>query len=676
MLLFTVVIFATALVSWNHLNNFTKESNTSRGSYLHEKNFQELTDAERNALIIEDAEFKFSPESGQAAPSAEDVLVQKIPGDNNHLLVMAFYSKENYSGPIISIENGGHLVFRDDGNGYDKKAGDGLYTVRIAADVNEFTRKALRMTGQMKKNDNKRLRFNHRAMIVDPDSDESFDVKGWERGEAVSVSGLTNALSELDAISPDVSAATGPALLEAIRTHCVTITNLGVVEDPTRTWNSCTQKGKIDGPWTFKTIMKQLASKDPAQPATDAQVSDFVKNWLSKWATDQIVNADTVKARPAINSVILNPWLTKSKNAGAPTGQLDMRFAPFKLLAIVNRFDLRNGGVHGLPESPVGEGRYVFGLINSGCTEALKMGVIFEFGVNRPKRATCDEKKQWAQQWIALKDLTIGSSEYNKALQRITDQYTLCGTDPNRPNQSSLDQIRTNEQVLSSANPGIWEMREFVLDPGGSGFIKQNTVAQNPADKYNARLINANVQRMAAYVNQNAETIKNDSFTVPLTWQDLPFLGGGTELTAPPTGKPPVVFHWNGTDSTSRSTYISNSVARFNFSLNTCWGCHGGETQTGFTHVDPVFYGTEATLSGFLTGQAGKNGAIDFDNDPDNGFLTVRDPALRPTNSPTLRFFNDMERRARDLNVAWQSDCGTIFGISSELLFKPVISAD
>jgi len=253
----------------------------------------------------------------------------------------------------------------------------------------------------------------------------------------------------------------------------------------------------------------------------------------------------------------------------------------------------------------------------------------------------------------------------------------LCGSDPDRPNQSSLDQIRTNEIALSPGNPGIWEMREFVLDPNMTGFLKQNTVAQNPADKYNARVNNANVQRMAAYVNQNAAAIKADVFAVPLSWQGFPFLGSGTELTANPTGQPPAVFHWDGTSSANPSTFIRNNVARFNFSLNTCWGCHGGETQTGFTHVDPVFYGTEATLSGFLTGRAGKNGAIDFDKDPDNDVFTVKDPALRPTASDaTLRGFNDMLRRARDLNTVWQADCGTVFSISSELLYKPLNTAD
>ncbi|HEY6977786.1 MAG TPA: choice-of-anchor X domain-containing protein [Chitinophagaceae bacterium] len=690
LLLCTVAIFTTALVSWNHLNKSAKKLNTSAWSYLYEKDFPELTDAELtaenlNAFITGDEEFEFAPESGRSAPPAEDVLIQKIPGDNNHLLIMAFYSKENYSGKFITLENGGHLVFRDDGNGYDKKAGDGLYTARIQADLKEFRQTASGITAQMKKSSYRPVRFEHRAMIVDPDADESFDLEKLERGEVVSISGLTNALSDLDvdAASSGAAAATTPGFIDSIRTHCTTITSRAVVEDPTRTWNSCTQKGNINGPWTFNTIMRQLASKDPSHIATDAQVSDFVKNWLSNWASTRIVNGDTVAARTTVNGKILSPWLTKSKNAGAPTGQLDMRFAPFKLLAIVNRFDLRDGGVHGIPGSAVGEGRFVFGLINSTCDAALKMGVILEFGVNKPN--TCDAIKAWAQQWFALKNMTVGSSQYNQALQNITAQFALCGTNPGKPNQSSLDQLRTNEQTLSTATPGIWEMREFILDPSKNGFLKQNTVAQNPADKYCAQVNNASVQRLVAYVNQNSKTIKRDSFEVPLTWQGFPFLGGAAKLINPttgdvafPTGQPPKPFHWDGTnDSTNRAIFIRNNSARFNFSLQTCWGCHGGETQTGFTHVDPVFYGKEATLSGFLTGHAGTGNAIDFDKDSTDGNMTVKDPALRPLGStPTQRVFNDMLRRARFLNAGSKTTCGSVLGISSELLFKPLNSVD
>src|SRR5205085_8114827 len=109
-------------VSWNHLNKSTKELNSSPQSYLHEKNSSGLTDAGTNTLIAEDDEFKLPPDDpGGRTPTAEDVLIQKIPGDNSHLLMIAFYSKENYSGQFVNIENGGNLVFRDDGEGYDKK---------------------------------------------------------------------------------------------------------------------------------------------------------------------------------------------------------------------------------------------------------------------------------------------------------------------------------------------------------------------------------------------------------------------------------------------------------------------------------------------------------------------------------------------------------------------------
>jgi hypothetical protein len=696
LLLSAVIIFATVLVSWNLLKNSTEELNTSAWSFLPEKNFLGLTEAEINALLAEDEGFKFS--SGKAAPPAEDVLIQKIPGDNNHVLMMAFYSKENYSGPSFSIENGGHLVFRDDGNSYDKKAGDGLYTAKVAVDVNEFRQKALSITARMKKSGYKPIRFDHRAMIVDPDADESFDMQKWERGEAVSISGLTNALGDIDLsdntvssgssantvlsnnVASTVSIDAASARINAIRANCVTITNRAVVEDPTRTWNSCTQSGNVNGPWTFKTIMKQLASTDPAHIATDAQVSDFVKDWLNNWATNQTINGDVVAARTAVNTRILNPWLSKSRNAGSPVGQLDMRFAPFKLIAIVNRFDLRDGGVHGIKESAVGEGRYVFCLINSACNAALKMTVILEFGVNKPN--TCDARRTWAQQWVSLRDLTIGSPAYNQALQNITDQYSLSGTSPNRPNQSSLDQLRTNENTLSSANPGIWEMREFVLDPT-THLLKENTVASNPADKYNAQVNNADVQRMVAWVNQNAGAIRADTFSVPLTWQGFPFLGGAAKLIVPstgqvafPTGQPPAAFHWDGTSASNPSTFIRNDVARFNFSLLTCWGCHGGETQTGFTHIDPVFYGTEATLSGFVSGHPGAGGAIDFDRNPDDENMTVEDAGLRPSTDPRMRVFNEMLRRARDLNTVTSTTCGTVLSISSELLFKPLNSTD
>jgi hypothetical protein len=298
------------------------------------------------------------------------------------------------------------------------------------------------------------------------------------------------------------------------------------------------------------------------------------------------------------------------------------------------------------------------------------MTVIFEYGIHKP--ATCDAQKAWAKQWVNLKKFTLGSSRYNQALQKITDQFTLCGTNPPRPNQSSLDQLRTNEVTLSP-NPKIWELREFVLN--SSGVLQETTVAQTPADKYNAKVANADVQRFTDYVNSNAKAINSETNVVPATWEGSPFLAGSTHVLDSPTGHPPFVYHWNGTDSSKPSTFIKNASARFFFSFNTCSGCHAGETQTHFTHVDPVFFGTEATLSGFLTGKAGFEG-IDFDFNSKNDTMAVRDAAKRPSANPKIRSFNDIKRRARDLKAVVSSTCGSVLNISSELMFQPLNSTD
>ena len=77
---------------------------------------------------------------------------------------------------------------------------------------------------------------------------------------------------------------------------------------------------------------------------------------------------------------------------------------------------------------------------------------------------------------------------------------------------------------------------------------------------------------------------------------------------------------------------------RHTLSVNTCNGCHAGETQTRtFVHIDPSTtpLSAPATLSGFLTG------------------ITVPDPA---TGAPS-RTFNDLKRRAKDLRGLVSSTC-------------------
>ncbi len=122
-----LVILSIVLLSWSHFNNSKTQSNFPLSSDFLYNHFQ-LADDEIPAFMNENEE-RYLPDAN-LFPGAEDVLVQRIPGDNNHLLMMAFYSKENYSGQFLTLEDGSGIVFRDDGTGFDKKAGDGFYTAK------------------------------------------------------------------------------------------------------------------------------------------------------------------------------------------------------------------------------------------------------------------------------------------------------------------------------------------------------------------------------------------------------------------------------------------------------------------------------------------------------------------------------------------------------------------
>ncbi len=690
----STLIVVTLLLSWTLLDD--DATSTTSSSLLH-------GDQLKNEAMYDFAAGNELSSGSNQPPAAEDVLVQRLPGDNGHVLLMAYYSKENYAETSLTIDNGYTITLRDNGKGDDKVAGDGFYTVKISADVQSFRKQSISLLQQMKANGYRPLSYVNRQRIIDPDIAESFELAKFDAYQPVSISGLTNALSadfrpaviavtSMAASSitngtvaasatqtAQAAATTTTITLDSIRKNSIFITNLAVVEDSTRTWNFCTQKGNVNGSWTFGTLMRQLASKSLTQIASDSAVSAYIKTWLKNWETTQVINRDSVKARTLVDSIILNPWLDTSRSHGTPAGQLDMRWAPFKLIAITNRFDLRTG-------LSCGEGRLVFCLISSACS-ALRnppeqqFTVIFEYGVNQPR--SCDAQHAWAQQWVNLTNFPLGSAQYNLALQNITDQFTKCGTNPSKPHQSSLDQLRTNEIALvlpTTINPKRWELREFILD-SATGNLKETTVKQTPADKYNAQVVNTDVQHMVSYSNQNQAGINTGKFTVPLTWQGSPFLAGATRVNGNPTGKPTgnqaAVYHWDGTGSGNASTFIMSDNTRFNFSLQTCSGCHSGETQTAFTQINPAFYGREARLSGFLTGVNGTGGAIDFDHDSSNLLMTVLDPSLRPTNDSTTakkRTFNDIDRRARDLQRVASNTCGSVLSISSQLMFQPSTS--
>lgn len=392
------------------------------------------------------------------------------------------------------------------------------------------------------------------------------------------------------------------------------ITDVSVVDDCLRTtWGPCLSSGTpppppaTQGAWTFGARMQSLAGT--TNPAT---LSTFTLNWLHTWSTNQTVNGDLVLARPNISNII-SQWQTAS---GGST--LDMTKAPFRLLAIVARLDLRqNAGYSG--GSSAGEGRFIYNLLDPSGTPTRFMA-IFEYGLDA---ADCAAVLNWADLWHGLGGHTFGP-DYNAALQAVTDRFATIGASPGKPNGSAINQVRTDEILI--APPGQpWELREFKLASASTSSgplpLLLGTVAQTPARSLNQ------TTAISTYVNANAAAIVANNYVVPLIWSGSPFRGG-----AAPNGQD---LGWDGPPPACSSIVDPN--ARFNFSLNTCNGCHGLETRTSaFTQVSTRLLGQASTLSGFLSGES----VPDF--------------------CGTTRNFNDVDRRRVDLCQLLDKTCTQI----------------
>ncbi|WP_240360116.1 Ig-like domain-containing protein [Pyxidicoccus caerfyrddinensis] len=346
------------------------------------------------------------------------------------------------------------------------------------------------------------------------------------------------------------------------------VTALSVVEDPVRT--------APGGAWNFGTLMKEMAGgQDP---------SPMVRAWLKTWTTKQVVNGLDLPARQEMQTKVLGPWEQRSGGASKP---LDFSKAPFRLLAIVNRMDLRNPGVQ------AGEGRFVFGVLDANGAP-LEFTIILEYALPGGTTAAI---QTWANDWHALGK--VGSAGYNAKLQALTDRFAKAGVMTGRQAGSALNQIRTNEITL--AEP--WEMREFNLTAQG---LMPATVKLTPAMHFE------NTATLASYIQQNQADIIAERHTVPNSLNGNPFLGA--------MARAPLDFFW-------RAPGV-NTEARHKFSMNTCSGCHSGETQTEFLHVAPRVAGKAAVLSPYLKG------------------TTVTDPVTHAT-----RVFDDLGRRADDLKA-------------------------
>ena len=407
------------------------------------------------------------------------------------------------------------------------------------------------------------------------------------------------------------------------------ITSLAVVEDPVRT-NARDPRN----PWTFRHLVERMAGpRDPSQ---------FVMDWLHQWEIDQPFPGGVARARPDVRRLVIDPWLAASGGS-----RLDLSRAPFKLLAVVNRMDLRD--VSGTSVFSAGEGRFVFGVTRMDGTPLPPSAgpapgglfVIFEYELVATSQA---QLRSWAESWASLGGKPVGSPDYNLALERVTRRFTDAAY-AGRPNGSALAQLRTNDISLGP----VWELREFALDQTAG--LRQRPVAITPDE---VRL--NGTPAFARLINDNEPSLLDGTFVLPASME----AGGSLSGVFRPFDFPdfplrtftripvaPGLFNipWSAGG-------VRNNDARHAFGLSTCNGCHRDDTGTGFVHVGfpavnrlPASLGQPAALSGFLRG------------------ITIPDPV----NPARLRTFNDLERRRRDLEGLF----ATLLGRTGTMFLPP-----
>ncbi|HVF50003.1 MAG TPA: hypothetical protein VNA19_07950 [Pyrinomonadaceae bacterium] len=570
------------------------------------------------------------------AESIEATPLERETEEGNALVLVRFMPDQKVEPVIKTVISDRDVVLRDDGQESDESAGDGTYTTVAFIDFNALADNQDRVSELNAQADTSEetASASTRAAATDGTGDESLAssdsvlMPAFESGRDRQG---TKEIPKVDFrnLKPGQFVPLFPlATYKGVDpTKSLVITHVKVVEDPSRTFNPCSGKGTPMGAWTFGRLMTDMAN----QPLTGIPPSTFVRKWLDKWMADQTTaNGWTAAKRQAIKQLVIDPWEAASGGPGAP---LNLAKAPFKLLAIVNRVDLRSAGT-AYGGGNAGEGRFVFGVMDMrptggidpytgqptpACTET-QFTVILEYGIDR---RGCLAIQNWGWQWYNLKYYFLGTPSYNAALQAITDQFTKPNVAPHKPNGSALNQLRTNEIALRNPpSDPFWQLREFRL-PQGNGHLFEANAKQTPHESLR------NTDLTANYVNANTPAILNGTYVVPDFWLGQKFLTNASDVPGGPP--PPATVFWNNGPTVN----IINRQARHLFSLGTCNSCHHSETMTAFTHIKPAPFGSPAGLSGFMTG------------------IWVQDPA-----DPTpMRNFNEFKRRAIDLDNLVHTPC-------------------
>jgi hypothetical protein len=651
-------------------------------------------------------------------PPPEQVFIEKtsaFPGRGNVLVSVQLNDAQRSAkqadgtAEFITIGDGAmEVILRDDGRGGDATAGDGLFTGVASIDRTELAERAAEDADAINENQSSANPVFLGRTSGGTETVEPFDLASFDAGQRVPLDTAVIVLepeeraaqpavpgeeeptslgSTAGAVAPIPAAATAPRNCNPqpgptpgdtndFQERVLMIRNHQVVEDAARTINPCTGAGTAGGVWTFEHLVTEMANK----PASGIDPSDFVEEWLETWFEPPIpeINGHTVSTRPLMER-ILDEWRTESGGS-----ELDLSKAPFRLVAIAPRLDLRTtegggGGTYGGRSTGKlldgGEARFVFGVVvrpawdetqfptitketepiaetPAGKCFALPFTVIFEY---RVPKCDCPEVRNWARRWIDLDNHDHGEAIYRAKLARLTEQFVSADADPRRPNGSAIGQVRTNEVAMPQAAPPhtpqfVWELREFQLTQKPFSFLEETTTADTPQDRFNdtfdvdptltphfmgspllADWIQGPVQNALVSNNDCAAPIPQ----VPLLFQGS--LGAADNFLGANPHTESTEYFWDHRNLTH--AYPFENWARHRTSIAACSGCHALETDTDFLQIDPqVPFLNPAILSGFL-----------------EGVNAVSDPA-DPAHFPD-RHFDDLFRREVDIKKVAKMRC-------------------
>ncbi len=591
----------------------------------------------------------------QVETASIQLLSPPVSAGNTRLIVSVAPGSVSSSNVITLLMDNGITQLRDDGQFPDQVAGDGNFSAVInisTADLNAWNAEL----SDLPTNAQFSYTFSGRE-IVGVNALQPFPLTNFLTGQAVPF--INNLLGR--PFNPFGPCSGSPMAYDPYKT--LMITNLSVIADTNRTWDNngppqpfgAGGVGTKMGAWTFGKLMTDMANVGaPGNTVTTA--SDFVLRCLESWQFPQTINDDTVPAVPNMQTLVIQPWLAASAAEGLPTNTLDLAIAPFRLLAIVNRVDLRGNSTYGsttqnscVPPELAGEARFVFGLIDTNLANggqyqnsaSNQLTVILEYAV---PINTCQGVQAWGAQWAALNGISFTTHAgppftqdllFNQRLQAITDQFARAGDNPSQmPNQSAIAQVRFNDFLGTE-----WALRQFNLD-SRTGYLIESPVAATPAFPLNAT---STLETFMAALNNSSfcsvgPLLATPSMTIPTMFHGDAFLGGYAPEGVPFGSNTTSGMFWIGTD-------CADPCTRHVLSLNACNGCHTQETGTSFTHISPRAFGVPTTLSAFLTGAVPPN------------------PIPDPSGCSAVTYsYSDLMRRVQDLNALVTCGCNYEIG--------------